>query len=148
MKAIRFATLIAFAIHVILPFFAVYSLPLSKTNLNSPVVDKSSIIHASVQPKKKFVVCTKHGFMLVASTDIEKTFDAQQSSTPKSNPLFKCPLCYATAYGFKDLVFVNYYEFLKFLIIENFKNINTTRSLSVDSSSLQIPQIRAPPHLF
>ncbi|MES2662539.1 MAG: hypothetical protein V4629_04465 [Pseudomonadota bacterium] len=142
--------MIAFAIHVVLPFFAVYSLPQVNNSLLTQVANNSSSIQTliqskSVPSKKKFVVCTQHGFMLLASADIEITVDEKKTFYPKPNPAFKCPLCYASAYGFKDLVFINFFEFSKFFTHSNFKKIYSLHFLVMEFSLLQVPHIRAPP---
>jgi hypothetical protein len=82
-KMIAAFTAVALLLHGVLPFFALYQLPVTH--------DVRSI--ASLFGER-LLICTSDGFKWVRTEDIFK--DGQH---PKPHPQYQCALCYVSAHG-------------------------------------------------
>ncbi len=80
--------LLAFLLHAVLPFFALYQLP----QTGGPA-------QASSVFGDKILICTAEGFQWVAWEDLQSG-----KVRPEPHPDYKCPLCYLAAHGSKSLV--------------------------------------------
>lgn len=91
LKSIAVTIFFAFALNVLLPFFATYNVP-AHTNISSakPTQTMASLFG------EKILICTSQGFKLVSWSDL-----VNGKETPKPHPEYKCPLCYVSAKGCK-----------------------------------------------
>lgn len=80
-KTIYIATLAAFLLYTLLPFFAVYSIPAESKQLSSVFGEK-------------VLICTTEGFKFVTWQEL-----ADKNNLPKQHPDVKCPLCYFASHG-------------------------------------------------
>ena len=80
--------LIAFAINVMLPFFAVYN----------PSASNTEIQHLSSVFGESIIICTGDGFKWVKLADLQNG-----KEKPKPHSDTKCPLCYAASHGLKSM---------------------------------------------
>lgn len=77
-------TLIAFLLQVMLPFFAIYSVPANAQAVPSVLGDK-------------ILICTADGFEWLTAKEL-----AELPETPENHPDFSCAMCYVSAHAMGD----------------------------------------------
>jgi hypothetical protein len=84
-KAIASIVAVAFLLHALMPFFAVYQLPDTR---HTSAKEMASLFG------DKVLVCTEDGFKLVRWEDV-----LSGKEHPKPHTQYQCPLCYVAAHG-------------------------------------------------
>lgn len=87
-------TLLAFVLHAVMPFFALYDL--SPTSVTQAEKNGFSFFG------EKLFICTSDGFRWVDAKDL-----ASGKAHPKPHSDYKCPLCYVAAQAGKTITTVS-----------------------------------------
>jgi len=90
MRTLTLITLLAFVINGLLPFFAVYTVPSAYADDQA---NFSSLFGG------KILLCTSTGYKWVTWDELQR-----EDHRPAPSKHFKCPLCFASAYGSKDFI--------------------------------------------
>ncbi|MCE3232229.1 MAG: hypothetical protein K0R98_486 [Rickettsiaceae bacterium] len=122
-------TALAFIVNIMLPFYAIYSLPANDTKQLSSIFGD------------KVLICTSDGFKWFSWEDIQSG-----KEKPKTHEQIKCPVCYVAAHSTNHTFVAQNVEFLYSPEVELLKFRLSLNNNFISQISFSGKQSRAPPY--